>query len=344
MSVTELIAPGTATAVGSWPGTDVRDTMRIVAGELPDLPALPELPARGPGADLIGRTAVLLPGLAVERVPSGWRLTAHSGADARRAEAFWRQDLDEFEEALHATTAPVKVQLGGPITLAAGVELGSGERALADHGARADLAVALAEAAAEHVATIRRRAPSASSILVQLDEPSLAAVLQGRIPTASGYRTYRAVDASEASAALRRVCTAIEAAGGVPGVHPCLPAPDVAFLTGAGARFVSLEPLATPTHAYDPIAAALESGTWLMLGLVPGDRAPDRSAREILNALHRWRRDLGVDPNLFVARSVVTATCGMAGAAPSVARGLITRCRDIGRALVEDPDGDHVPA
>ena len=45
-------------------------------GELPDLPYLPELPARGPGAELIGRSAALLVDLPVEIVPSGWRLTA----------------------------------------------------------------------------------------------------------------------------------------------------------------------------------------------------------------------------------------------------------------------------
>ena len=42
------------------PGTDPAEAMRIVLGELPDLPHLAELPARGPGADLTGRTAALL--------------------------------------------------------------------------------------------------------------------------------------------------------------------------------------------------------------------------------------------------------------------------------------------
>ncbi len=38
------------------PGTDPAEAVRIVAGELPDFPYLP---ARGRGADLIGRTAGL---------------------------------------------------------------------------------------------------------------------------------------------------------------------------------------------------------------------------------------------------------------------------------------------
>jgi hypothetical protein len=33
--------------------------MRVIVGEFPGFPYLPELPARGPGADLTGRTAAL---------------------------------------------------------------------------------------------------------------------------------------------------------------------------------------------------------------------------------------------------------------------------------------------
>ena len=49
-----------ATGMGSMPGTDVVQTCRMVFGELPDLPFLPELPGRGPGADMTGRAAALL--------------------------------------------------------------------------------------------------------------------------------------------------------------------------------------------------------------------------------------------------------------------------------------------
>src|SRR5712691_2780701 len=38
-----------ATGVGSWPGTDPREAIAVILGELPHLPHLPELPARGPG-------------------------------------------------------------------------------------------------------------------------------------------------------------------------------------------------------------------------------------------------------------------------------------------------------
>jgi Cobalamin-independent synthase, Catalytic domain len=65
---------GAATGVGSLPGTDAREAAATVVGELPLLPHLPELPARGVGADMIGRTAGLLVDIAVEVVPTAYRV------------------------------------------------------------------------------------------------------------------------------------------------------------------------------------------------------------------------------------------------------------------------------
>jgi len=60
-----------ATGIGSMPGTNPAEAMRVIAGELPGFPYLPELPDRGPGADLTGRTAALLVGIPVEVTPRG---------------------------------------------------------------------------------------------------------------------------------------------------------------------------------------------------------------------------------------------------------------------------------
>src|SRR6516162_6880324 len=68
------------------PGTNPAEAMRVVAGELPDFPYLPELPDRGPGADLTGRTAALLVDIPAEVTPRGWRMAERPGRalDARR--------------------------------------------------------------------------------------------------------------------------------------------------------------------------------------------------------------------------------------------------------------------
>ncbi len=65
-----------------------------------------------------------------------------------------------------------------------------------------------------------------ATVALQLDEPSLTAVLRGRVRSASGYRTYRAVDRQIVEGALRDVLAA--AGGDGPTlVHSC--APEVPF-------------------------------------------------------------------------------------------------------------------
>ncbi|MFZ8925211.1 MAG: methionine synthase, partial [Candidatus Nanopelagicales bacterium] len=98
------VAPAAATGIGSLPGTDSQEWSRTIAGELPDFPHIPELPARGPGADLIGRTMALLadvaPDLAVETTPVGWRLADAPGRVMSRARSWLAEDLDGVEQAL----------------------------------------------------------------------------------------------------------------------------------------------------------------------------------------------------------------------------------------------------
>ena len=90
------------------PGTDPAEAMRIVLGELPDLPYLAELPARGPGADLIGRTAALLIDLPVETTPTGWRFAGRPGRDLGRARDLLSSDLDALEETAGGYQGPAE--------------------------------------------------------------------------------------------------------------------------------------------------------------------------------------------------------------------------------------------
>ena len=109
---------GAATGIGSLPGDDPTESARLVFDELPDLVFVPELPARGPGADLIGRTAALLVDLPVQLEPSGWRLAGRPGMDLRRARDLLARDLDAVEQVGEGFAGTLKVQVAGPITLA----------------------------------------------------------------------------------------------------------------------------------------------------------------------------------------------------------------------------------
>ena len=203
--------PASATGVGSMPGTDPVETARVIFGELPDLPHLAELPDRGPGADLTGRTAALLIELPVDMTTGRWRFTDRPGRDTRRAQTMLAHDLDALEEAADGYRGPLKIQVCGPWTLAATIELARTQNvALADRGAVADLTDSLAEGAAGHIAEVRRRVPGAQ-LLVQLDEPALPAVIEGSVPTASGFGRLPAIDAPDIETALRTVLLAAQA-------------------------------------------------------------------------------------------------------------------------------------
>ncbi len=339
-----LPSPVPATLVGSLPGTSARDAAALVAGSFGDgdgVPHLPELPARGPGGDMVGRTAGLLArvsaDLAVETTPGGWRFADAPGRESRRASSWLGEDLDAFEEALAGFAGPVAVSVCGPWTLAAAIELQRGERAVRDPGAARDLAGALGLAAADLIADVRRRVPAA---LVELwiDEPGLNAVLRGSIPTQSGRGTYRSVDEPVAEAALAAVVAAGHSAGAEVVVHCCDARPPYALLVRTGADALSVDLLRHDRDDDDRIGELLDAGVSLVAGIVPatdsalsGDRATVAPVRDLG---HR----LGIPVAQLAPALLVSPTCGLAGASPAYARAVVDKVRTAARMLREEDD------
>ncbi|HEY7174021.1 MAG TPA: methionine synthase [Micromonosporaceae bacterium] len=322
--------PGSATGIGSLPGVDIVEAVKTVFGELSDLPYLPELPARGPGADMIGRTAALLVEMPVELYAAQWRVAAHGGVDLRRARDIWERDLDALTDAASEFDGLLKVQVAGPWTLAASIDLPIGGRMLRDAGAVRDLTASLAEGVAAHVADVRARLAHAN-VLIQLDEPSLPAVLAGRVPTESGYGTLRAVDATAATDALAQVI----AAAGAPAVaHCCAANAPVELFRTAGARAVAVD-LDRVTDL-DALAETVDAGLGLFAGAVPtsSDRVPASSA--IADRVRRLWRTLGFSPNDLAERVVVTPACGLALVTAGRVRAVMTACREAAKHLADD--------
>jgi methionine synthase II (cobalamin-independent) len=315
---------GPATGVGSMPGADAREAVKTVTGTFEDFPFLPELPARGPGADMIGRVE-----------PSGWRLGDRPGRDTKRARAWLREDLDALEEYTQGYEGPLKVQVVGPWTLAAALELRNGEAVLSDAGACRDLAASLAEGLRLHLAEVRRRVPGAQVVL-QLDEPSLTAVLRGRVKTASGYRTHRAVDRQIVESALRDI---VGVHGGGPVVvHSCAPDVPFALLRRAGATGVSFDLSLLTERDDEVIGEAVEGGTRLLAGVVPGTDGPlSDPAGSVMGVRTLWRR-LGLHPGLLARAVTITPSCGLAGASPEYARRALAHCVRAARSLADNPE------
>jgi methionine synthase II (cobalamin-independent) len=324
----------TATGIGSHPGDDdaaYAEAVRVVLGELPGpegLPYVPELPGRGPETTMTGRGVAVATDLAFDLQPAGWRLTGTEGLDQRRARSRLAQDLDQVEEQSQGLTGAFKTQLVGPWTLAATVERPRGDLALADHGARRELAQALAEGVRRHVADLRRRVPGVDRWVVQLDEPALPAVLNGSIPTASGFGRHRAVHPPEASAALESVIGAVRDAGAEPWVHACAPGTPLGLLRGAGVSGLSVDLDQVDAPGHDQLAEALEAGETVVLGVVPATSASDEKA--VAERIERWLDMLGLQPSPGLA---ISPTCGLAGADPARARQALVVSRRVAQGF-----------
>lgn len=325
---------GPATGIGSMPGGDAREAAKTVVGSFEDFPHLPELPARGPGADMIGRTIGLLVEMYAHVEPSGWRVSDRPGRDTRRARSWMGEDLDALEEYTQGYEGVVKVQAVGPWTLAAALELRGGEAALGDPGACRDLAASLAEGLRAHLAEVRRRVPGAR-VALQLDEPSLTAVLRGQVRTASGYRTHRAVDRQVVEGALRDVVAVHD---GPVVVHSCAPDVPFALLRRAGATAVSFDFNLLTERDEEQIGEAVEGGTQLFAGVVASTDGPlSDPAGSVMGVRTLWRR-LGLNPGTLAESLVITPTCGLAGASPAYARAALAHCVKAARSLADNPE------
>jgi hypothetical protein len=324
---------GAATGIGSLPGTDPVEAVRLVLGEVPELPYLPELPGRGFGADLIGRTGALLVDFPVEWQPHGWTVTSHSGRDQARARDHLNRDLDAVTEQAQGV-ALLKVSVCGPMTLGAALELPNLHKVLTDHGAFRDLAGSLAEGTRLLLAELGSRLPGTAFVL-QVDEPSLPQVLSGQVPTPSGYGTVRSLPRSVAGPALTALLEVAPPGSRV--VHCC--AADVPYdlLASSGASAVSVDAgLITDAHL-DAIGELVEGGVSVWLGVFPGTDAviSADAARERIHGL--WSK-LGFDPNLLSGAVVPTPSCGLAGASMPYVRRVMAALTEVGRSLRDGLD------
>ncbi|HEY5978117.1 MAG TPA: hypothetical protein VIT41_00660 [Microlunatus sp.] len=299
-----------STGIGSWPGTEMADALRIAFAECPDLPYLPELPARGPYAGLVGRGTALLTGLGIDLQSAGWRLTDVSSRDHRRAIAMLRSDLDQLEEIAQGYEGPVKIAIAGPWTLAASLEHPRGDKVLADSGARREVGQSLEQGIVDLAAELARRLPAITTV-IQLDEPSLPAVLGGGIATASGLGRHRPVDIPEVSTAYTRL---VERLGRTPViVHCCAPGTPIELLATAGVTGLALDLGLLGTADWDALGVALEQGHWLLAGaLATTDPLVATTADQVAAAVLGPLRRLELPPEIST-HTVVTPACGLAG-------------------------------
>jgi methionine synthase II (cobalamin-independent) len=280
--------------------------------------------------------------LPVETTPRGWKFAAHAGRDQRRATDLLSFDLDAIQQAADGFTGPFKIQVCGPLTLAARIELSrSVNPALTDPGALADLTSSLAEGVAAHALGIRERIPGAT-LVVQLDEPELPAVLAGRVRTASGLSTVPALDEIAATDTLRSV---LAAAGPFTVVHCCAAGFPFLLTKEVGAEAASFDLARLERFEIDAVAEVAEAGLGLLVGAVPtssdaaaraaGATRATGAGKEAASAVVTLWRRTALDAQGLAQQVVVTPACGLAGLSPDAARETLAHCREAARIVPE---------
>lgn len=299
---------------------------------------LVELPARGVGADPVGRTGALLVDLAIDTSPRGYRLVARPGAVTRRAASLLGEDADALEEAwenagLGGCGRPVKVQATGPLTLAAALELSNGHRALTDAGATGDLAASLAEGLRAHRDDLSRRLHT--PVVVQLDEPLLDAAVGGRLAGVTALTPVPAVDEADAVALLDGCLGTL---GGDVMVN-CSGAPvPWQLLRRSVTDALLVDATALGAADCDGIAEFVDSGRTVMLGVIPAvapHRAP--SVEQVAAAAAAVTDRIGFPRSVLAERIGISPAGGLAGADAGWARTAIGLARQAAEALADDP-------
>jgi hypothetical protein len=341
MAGPEIPAPAqvTATALGPWPGEDPLEAARIIRGELgdPHLPFLAELPGRGVGSDALGRTASLLVELAVDVQPHGWRIVDRPGKDLMRARSALSTDINILADVIgaeDASAAELKVQLRGPLSLAAGLHLHNGERALIDYGARRDIAASLAAGVGGYLKRVAAAAPGAR-LVVQIDEPEVASVLAGTIPTSSGYRTLRSVPGQEATDSWQLLVDALRAAGAAE-IAVAVPEIEAPFdrILASGADAIAVPLRALTSRQWEQLAGAVEAGRRLWAGTLDVG-SPSAALPRVADAVETvWRpwRQLGLPASTLGALRVTPAE-GLERHSPSSATAVLTRLTQLADGL-----------
>ena len=242
----------------------------------------------------------------------------------RRAVSLLDEDIDALEEAWEkaggaVSGRAVKVQAPGPITLAAGLELPNGHRAIADAGAVRDLTASLAEGVERHRAEVARRL--ATTVVVQYDEPVLPAALAGRL---TGVTALNPVHPVDEVAAITLIDTCVAAAGAEVLVHCCAAEIPWNVLQRSGISAVSVDASMLGDADLDGLGEFLDSGRVMVLGLL-ATSAPQRwpSADEVAAAAVAITDRIGFSCVVVGRRVGISPACGLAGASVEWARAAI---------------------
>jgi methionine synthase II (cobalamin-independent) len=197
-----------------------------------------------------------------------------------------------------------------------------------------DLAGSLAEGVAAHRAELERRL--ATPVVVQFDEPSLPAALEGRL---SGVTSLTPVHPVDDSIAIGLLDDCVALAGAEVLLHSCAAGLPWKALQRSGIHAVSVDVSTLTAADLDGVGDFVDSGRTVLLGVIPTTSPTARpSAEEVAKAAVAVTDRLGFARSVLRERIGITPACGLAAATPQWARTAVELAQKAADAFREDPD------
>ena len=277
----------------------------------------------------MGLTTGILPGINVDAGPRSWVLSTRPQLRTRRIWDRVEADLDQCEEAWGTRIDAVKIQVAGPWTLSASIELSNGHRALTDTGALRDLTESLIAGIQEYSADVRARFDT--EVYVQLDEPLLAQVCDGSLPGTSQFDEIPSINDVDLGERLAGVIERAEVRYLNQTGSP--PLWKVAQVAGVETCQVTLDTV-RGSEQYDGMGHALAAGMRVGLGMTrAGD---DRDPRHLAVDVARMWDELGLDRALLTHAVDVHPRGGLADCTLLDAAAALRTARTVADMLDKD--------
>jgi hypothetical protein len=167
--------------------------------------------------------------------------------------------------------------------------------------------------------------------VLQLDEPSLPAVLRGAISSASGLTSLAPIEPVEVESIFVDLVSAIHALEVPVVVHSCSSAVPFELWKRVGFDAISFDTTLIGESDYDHIGTAIDSGVGVLLGVVPTTQASESDTA--LSLVTQLQRELGFSDDQWLPAIGVSPTCGLATLSARSARSVIDTVASVSKSL-----------
>ncbi|HQG32267.1 MAG TPA: hypothetical protein PLA83_10080 [Deltaproteobacteria bacterium] len=321
-----------ATAIGSFPHSDVGKALDIIFGALPDAPLWPQLPKQGLNEQMEIQYSEGMPRAVIDR-DKGRMYFDTSGdysedfalfyesymaamdpsegsgdCSAMAISSEFSKGLPEFESRLRKEGRKypfIKVQTTGPCSFALTITDESKRAVYYNEEFRDVVVKALAMKCRWQ---IRKFAPFADKVICFIDEPILSAF---------GSSTYISVKREEVVGLIAEVVEAVHSDSAIAGVH-CCGNTDWSILIDAGVDLINLDAFSygeTIALYPDAVSGFITSGGLIAWGIVPTSIAIREQtvaslAGRFMDLASNLASKTGIDRQLILEQSLITPSCG----------------------------------